>query len=986
MPEPLSLHEYLSSLSKDELIRLIERETLFNASFAKSMQKLLPRGKPAVLQESKQENRPQVQNEAPLERKLERMFPPVTKSSGVPEKIALFRSLFCSRTDVFALRWHNTKTGASGYSPVCKNKWASGTCNMKQVPCSQCPNRDMAELTDTYLFNHLAGKDPLCRDIVGMYALRPDETCCFLALDFDEENWKADIRAVRTVCSQNGLPCAVEISRSGNGAHVWFFFTEPVPAKLARELGSAVLHATMCGRHAMPFSSFDRMFPNQRTMPKGGYGNLIALPLQGQAVRQGHSVFVNDDLTPYPDQWGFLSSCRKLTKDDLQPLISSLQRKYQIDPPPESPAEAEIARQKPVKSSLEVLSKSDFGTEVQIVLNSQLHVMKNGISERALGAFRRTAVFQNPEYYQAERMRLPLWNKPRYIDCSAENKDELVLPRGSADRILSLLEELDVFCTVSDRRSTGIKQGFSFEGELREDQQEAMSALLEHNTGVLSAGTGFGKTVTATALIARRNTSTLILVHTHALLEQWKNAVMRFLKVEAGTIAAGKDKSTGVIDIALLQSLTDTDKETGETVVKPLPHEYGMVVVDECHHVSAFNFERVLKSIPARCVYGLTATPVRRDGHQPIIFMQCGPVRYATDMKSMTEQQNFYRHLIPRFTAFKPVGEPDESLSIARIYQELTENETRNCMIATDVAEAIKQGRTPLVLSERVSHISALAQKLKDTARNVIVITGRGTQKQKRELLEKLDAVPTDESLVVLATGKYIGEGFDLPRLDTLFLAMPFSWKGTLSQYCGRLHRNYEGKDEVQIYDYIDFRVPMLEKMHQKRLKGYKQLGYTVKPQSEDADGNGSKQGMSQEGTLFSADDYRQPFLSDCTSSQRQVFISSPYLSKAVVQETLPFFQPLVGRGVQVSVMTREAPAGNTAAIDKNKALIKLLEMAGITVTQKEGLSQRIAVIDEQILWYGSANLLGYAEEDDCFMQIISPAIATSIMVELERK
>ncbi|MBQ3801766.1 MAG: type III restriction endonuclease subunit R, partial [Treponema sp.] len=286
--EPLSLHEYLSALSKDELIRLIERETLFNATFAKSMQKLLPTGEPAV----SKENQSHIQKEEPLERQSERMFPPVTKSSGVAEKIALFRSLFCSRTDVFALRWHNAKTGVSGYSPVCKNKWASGKCNMKATSCSQCPNRDMAELTDTYIFNHLAGKDILCRDVIGMYALRPDETCCFLALDFDEENWKADIRVVRTVCSQNGIPNAVEISRFGNGAHIWFFFNEMVPAKLAREFGIMVLNAAMCGRHSISFSSFDRMFPNQSTMPKGGYGNLIALPLQGQVVRQGHSVFV----------------------------------------------------------------------------------------------------------------------------------------------------------------------------------------------------------------------------------------------------------------------------------------------------------------------------------------------------------------------------------------------------------------------------------------------------------------------------------------------------------------------------------------------------------------------------------------------------------------------------------------------------------------------------------------------------------------------
>ena len=497
--------------------------------------------------------------------------------------------------------------------------------------------------------------------------------------------------------------------------------------------------------------------------------------------------------------------------------------------------------------------------------------------------------------------------------------------------------------------------------------------------GVLSAGTGFGKTVTSTALIANQNTSTLIIVHTQALLEQWKKAIKQFLDITPGIIAAGKDKSQGIIDIALIQSLIDSDKATKTSEIKQLTHEYGMVIVDECHHTSAFTFESVLKSIPAKYVYGLTATPFRRDGHQPIIFMQCGPIRYSVDARQMNKQQDFSLYLIPRFTSFKPLSNEKsvEEMNITEIYSELCESSSRNEQIIEDITEAVLNGRTALVLSERISHISMLAEKLQAAAQNVIIITGKGTQKQKRELLERLSAVPDDETLIVLATGKYAGEGFDLPRLDTLFLAMPFSWKGTLSQYCGRLHRNYEGKTEVQIYDYIDFRVPVLERMYHKRLKGYKQLGYSIKSQESENEDD------TQKGTLFSSSDYYETFKNDCLSAQKQIYISSPYLIKSAVQNAMLFLQPLIQKGIKVFVATRLEKPVQKDKIEKQAALIKLLEQAGITVTQTENLSQRIAIIDDRILWYGSINLLGFIEEDDCIMRLENPKIVGEVLAEI---
>ena len=964
------IHTFLNSLTKEQLVSFLENEVRQHPVLLQDLHNFLET--PAQIESIPQE--------------LD-FTPSVTKQSSSQEKISLFHSLFCSRTDVFALRWANEKTGASGYSPVCANKWVQGKCNIKKIPCAKCAFRSPLELSDEYIFKHLVGKDSLCRDVIGMYALRSDDTCRFLALDFDEETWKADVQSLRSLCSENRIPVAIEISRSGNGAHLWFFFEEPITAILARNFGTAILQSAMCENHALSFSSFDRMFPNQNTMPKGGYGNLIALPLQGQAVKLGHSIFVDEKFLPYQDQWSFLSSCKKLTKDEVSSFITKLHRKYHFETAEQNNEKTEpVITQEEIKPaklnrkmSLENLSEADFTDKVKISFDSQIHIQKHGISERALGAFRRLAVFSNPDFYKAERMRLPVWNKPRYIDCSKESQDELVLPRGWLEEIKCCLDNLKVKYEISDTCIKGTTQNFSFNGTLKDNQPEALKALLAHDMGILSAGTGFGKTVISTDLIASRNTSTLIIVHTQTLLEQWKKAIKSFLDITPGIIAAGKDKSQGLIDIALIQSLIDSDKATKTSEIKQLTHEYGMVIVDECHHISAFTFESVLKSIPAKYVYGLTATPIRRDGHQPIIFMQCGPIRYSIDTRQMNKQQDFYHYLIPRFTSFKPLSNevPVEEMNITDIYSEVCESISRNEQIIEDIKEAVLKGRTALVLSERVTHISMLAEKLQGAAQNVIIITGKGTQKQKRELLEKLSAVPDDETLIVLATGKYAGEGFDVPRLDTLFIAMPFSWKGTLSQYCGRLHRNYEGKTKVQIYDYIDFRVPVLERMYHKRLKGYKQLGYSIKSQESDDEND------TQKGTLFSASDYYDSFKTDCLSAQKQIYISSPYLIKSAVQNTILNLQSLVQKGVKIFVTTRLENSAQTDKTEKQRALITILDQAGITVNQTENLSQRIAIIDDRILWYGSINLLGFVEEDDCIMRLENPKIVGEILAEI---
>ena len=987
---------YLKTLSHEELIALIH-------SFANAHEDIrFTLEEKAAVQTTKNENETAADKQQIPKTAANAL---VNRNSTPQEKINLYTSLFVGRQDVFALRWYNAKSNKSGYSPICENKWKIGKCDMKKYSCADCPFKLPMPLSDRYIFNHLAGKDSTCRDVVGLYPLMEGDVCRFLAFDFDShtgssDTWKKDAAAVCKTCAAFSIPVSVEISRSGKGAHLWIFFSENISAKRARNLGMLILQAAMNERHSLPFESFDRMFPNQDSIPKGGYGNLIALPLQGQAVKNKYSVFVDEDFIPFNDQWAYLSSVKKLSAKDLETCCIEITKVVHGFLPngcddsginktddiakdgtaykifgilSNNPSNQNKQPNNPASKNVQ-LTQKDFSSAVHITLSNQIEITKTGISERALGIFRRTAVFLNPEYFRNLKMRLPLYNIPRYIDCSGETENALLLPRGNIDQIQKLLNDCNVPYEITDAREAGMCIEVAFTAELYAEQKAALQAMLESDIGILSAGTGFGKTVTAAALIAERKTNTIILVQTHTLLEQWKKAIKRFLNYEAGTIAAGKDMSTGIIDIAIVKSLTEKNSDA----VKPRRHTYGMLIVDECHHVSAFGTGNLVKSFRSKYVYGLTATPVRRDGRQKIIFMQCGQILYATTTKQMNRVQNFEHYFIPRFTNFHIAAEnaDNSKQSIQNYYSEMIKADPRNLLIVSDVQTAVKAGRTPLVLSDRIEHLKLLKENLKDAAANVIVITGKGTQKQKKEQLEILNKVPASESLIVLATGKYAGEGFDNPRLDTLMLAMPFSWKGTLAQYCGRLHRNFVGKDEVLIFDYVDFRLPVFDRMYRNRLKGYKQLGYTIKPVFD----SGKKEEAPSK--LYSADDYKPDFIQDCMNTKKSAIIYSPYLSKTEVQKFLPLIPKIISNGCKIFIMTKLHE--DEGRQKKQQQYINMLEIAGAAVSAKENITQRLAIFDEKILWYGSINFIGYSEGEDCSIRICNSEIVSAIEAEME--
>lgn len=613
----------------------------------------------------------------------------------------------------------------------------------------------------------------------------------------------ADVTAFIQVCKSLEVPYSIERSRSGNGAHVWFFFSKKIKASNARKFGFSLLSKTLEKRHEIGIESYDRMFPNQDTLIKGGFGNLIGLPLQRNAAKNGNSLFVDDAFTPYPDQWIYLSKIKRLTESDL----SNHLKKLQVNTITKGREDAKLMPKK-----------------LTILLKNGLHIKKKDIPSLLMSKLINLACIKNPEYYKAQKKRLSTNGIPRIINCSEEDTEHLILPRGCQEELERLLKETGIEIEIIDSRFDGQSIDVTFNGQLTSLQLEALAELGSKENGVLSATTGFGKTVTAAALIAERGVNTLIIVDRTQLQFQWYEKLSSFLNLsskEIGQFGGGKKKITGIIDVATIQSLTSKQE------LKSFITQYGQIIVDECHHISAFTFERVLKQVRTKYIHGLTATPIRKDGLHPIIFMQCGPVKYKVDNKTQAKVRPFVHRLMIRNTEFNT-----DSTDIQTIYKQLSLDEVRNQQLFNDVLNALEEGRSPIVLTERVNHLEALKKEFMGFAKNIIVLTGNHSKKGQKAELDRLAQIPDHDERLVLATGKYIGEGFDDSRLDTLFLTMPISWKGTLQQYVGRLHRLHENKREVRVYDYVDCNVPSLEKMFLKRQSGYKNMGYVIDGES----------------------------------------------------------------------------------------------------------------------------------------------------------
>lgn len=617
------------------------------------------------------------------------------------------------------------------------------------------------------------------------------------------------------------------------------------------------------------------------------------------------------------------------------------------------------------------VTQKDFNGKLKIKKSDRLYIPLNSISEKVANHLKRIAAFKNPEFYSKQAMRISTYNIPRII-CRADFTDDyLALPRGCEDAVTTMLESLGVAYEMIDETNHGKPVAVAFKGKERDEQLDAINSLMPYTNGVLAATTAFGKTVTAAALIARKKVSALVLVHSKALLLQWHERLTDFLEIEFAEPATSRKRGRkkvfspigcldstsntlhGVIDIALMQSCF----ENGE--VRPFVREYGMVIVDECHHVSSITFENVLRHITAHHVYGLTATPIRKDGLQPIIFMQCGPIRFSADAKTQIQKQSFQRYLVPRFTSYRSVT--DNRQSFALLSQSLAESELRNTLIVEDVLNAVTAGRTPIILTGRTSHVKLLSGMLKPHIANVIQLTGEGIAKSKREVLQGLHDIPQNSPLVIVATGKYVGEGFDYPRLDTLFLALPISWKGLVAQYAGRLHRENEGKADVRIYDYIDIHEPVCESMYRKRLKGYSAIGYRVL--SKDCqtlfDATEGLQSSPHEEQIFNGITFCQPFIKELKASRQSIVISSPKLYHMERNKFVNILKELQRDGIEVAILTL-TENGQSDYLRRQGLFVKIVPE----------LSLCSCIMDKSSVWYGSINILGYPTEEDNIIRI----------------
>lgn len=737
------------------------------------------------------------------------------------EKVKLFKGLFCARTDVYAKRWISRKTGKSGYSPVCKNEWVPKICQRMTVRCSECPNREFLPFDESVILKHLNGSV-----IAGIYPLLDGDTCCFLAVDFDKEGWQDNITAFKQTCFECNVPVAIERSRSGNGAHAWIFFEDKLPAFTARRLGSFLLTETMSKHYQLDMKSYDRLFPNQDTLPKGGFGNLIALPLQKEAVNLGNSLFIDDNFKPYADQWGFVTSIKKMSVSEVHRLAENAAAEGKIIGVRISPIEENdlpwLRLPSGKKRFLPVIG--NLPESVELTVANRVYIKTDILPSVLLNQLKRLAAFQNPEFYRRQSLRLSTSLAPRVICCSEIMDGYLSLPRGCLDDICCVLNEYGIKPNIKDERFTGKAKRFGFHGKLTKEQKAAARKILSSENGVLSAPPGMGKTVLAIYAIAKRKTNTLILVHRKPLMEQWRRQLSSFLGLDSeriGQIGGGKDKATGVLDVAMIQSL----EEKGS--VDDRAANYGFVVVDECHHIGAVSFERVMMEVKAKFVLGLTATPYRRDGQQPIIHMQCGPIIHQ--IKNRDVNQDFSDcFVMPRITTFD--CEWNERSNIYELWPKLVADVKRNEMIVNDIKKAVAEGRFPLILTERKEHLAILEEALKPHIENLGVLYGGIGIKERRKIFDKLGSA--DTSKAILATGAYIGEGFDEPRLDTLFITMPIAFKGKVIQYAGRLHRKHHAKTDIRIYDYVDQKVSILAAMYKKRLKAYKTMGYEIKEAS----------------------------------------------------------------------------------------------------------------------------------------------------------
>lgn len=893
--------------------------------------------------------------------------------------VAYFLTLFQGRRDVYALRGSK-----GGYFPQCYNRWKE-YCpkqnSQKGVSCQKCPYKEWKALDREVGKDHLLGYKDNCTDVIGLYPLLEDDTCKLIVFDFDNHDnknsenndWKDEIDAIRKICHENGIDVLIERSRSGNGAHAWILFKEFVPASLAREFGLLLIEKGSQSINLKSFRYYDRMFPTQDHSE--GLGNLVALPLQGQALRQGNSAFVDENWNPYYDQWKLLTTVHQLSKNEIEEHIYKWKEELSI---PQTLLTMDLGKRiKPWKKD-ENFHSEDVIERLSIVLADGIYVDTLNLQPRIQNQIRRLSAFDNPIFYKNHNLGFSNWNQPRVIYLGEDINDYIKIPRGLLETLLNKCHSSNIEYEIVDKREKGKPINVSFTGKLRDEQLTAASDLLNYDNGVLNAATAFGKTVVSSYLISQRKVNTLIIMQSVALIDQWVDELHRFLEINEdlpvyktktgkekqrkdliGVLHGSKNTLTGIIDVVSVNSIYDNEGNCR------LNHEYGMVIVDECHHGASHVFENVLRQINSKYIYGVSANDKRIDRLEKKVYMQLGPIRHQYTSKERIEKQSIDHHVYPRFTRIMALGDSKNDLNSA--YAFISKNENRNNMIISDIKKCIEENRTPIVLTRYKDHAKSLYESLKkNVLDHTYLIYGDHTLKENEEVRKTILALSHDEPFILVATSQSVGEGFNVPRLDTLFLTSPVSGEPLVDQFLGRINRDYKYKKSAIVYDYVDSHVHYFNNMYKKRLSAYRKIGFDVITGIVD-----NKQNVNH---IYNYSDYLEVFRQDIHESNKSIIISSPQLNEKKVLSFVELIKDRQEKGVSVNVFTKQADDPYT------NNLIDLLYGNGVFVEVYPALDSYFAVIDQEIVWHGGINLLGKSNIYDSLMRVKSTTIAEELI------
>lgn len=911
----------------------------------------------------------------------------------ITEKMAVrFFSMFWGREDVYAKRG---KKG--GYFPQCDNRWNSSLCPKQQgkkIFCNECEHKKWTKVSARKIIAHLIGNKEDGSDVIGVYPLLPDGKCRFIVFDFDnhekgaeatdfaniDDEWHKEVDALRKICIINGIKPLVERSRSGRGAHVWIFFKKAIPAGVARNFGFLLLDKGSASINLKSFHYYDRMYPSQDVA--NGIGNLIALRLQGQALKNGNSAFIDENWNAYPNQWDILfNNTEKLSIKEIEQymgkwreeLAENKEKVYDAD---------RYTRPKPWRKKCEFF-KEDVVGKIHIVLSNGIYIDTLNLMPRIQNQIRSLAAFDNPEFYKNKRLGYSNYYNFSAVYLGKDIDGYIQIPRGLREKIIEECEKAGIPIDVSDEREIGHPIRVDFKGDLRTQQELAAEKLLSHSDGVLSAATAFGKTVVCSYLIAERKVNTLILLQSKDLLNQWIDELNKFLEIREeppeyitktgrkkkrqdviGVLHGNKNTLTGIIDVAMVGSMY----KKGE--FNDLVNSYGMVIMDECHHAASKTSIELLQKINAKYVYGVSATPKRGDDLDKIIYMLLGPLRHKFTSLERAQEQGIGHYFIPRYT--RVVDNIESKNDINKAYNLISDSKVRNEMIIEDVRSCVNKKQTPVILTRFKDHAKYLYDGLKNMADHVFLLYGDNSDKKNADIRAELKKIPQDETLILIATGQKIGEGFDFPRLDVLMLAAPVSFEGRLEQYVGRLNRDYEGKEAVYVYDYIDSHIRFFDRMYAKRLRTYKKIGFSI--WTED------KQPKQTINAIYDSGNYTEKFERDLVEAEKTIVISSPNISQDKIERFLYLIKERQEEGVKVTVITTDPEEIIYGNSDICYELIREMEQIGINVITKTEVEERFAVIDDELVWHGGMNLLGKVDVWDNLMRIKSQEVAAELL------